>query len=145
MTLQSPFPPCLTLQDLSSCPFLELVIEKSLQRSVLKPLRPLLLARLRLRLAQDGSLGRLAEGLQLARAQGPRALGSCLSLPSPSEMERIRQKLLKLLRGYSPTAKVTRLLQACKLLYKALSNWAGTCLKGQCEGQGIWHPIWVGA
>ncbi|XP_072495281.1 ras and Rab interactor 1 isoform X2 [Notamacropus eugenii] len=104
---------------------LELVIEKSLQRSVLKPLRPLLLARLRLRLAQDGSLGRLVEGLQLARAQGPRALGSCLSLPSPSEMERIRQKLLKLLQGYSPTAKVTRLLQACKLLYKALSSWAG--------------------
>ncbi|XP_043829253.1 ras and Rab interactor 1 isoform X2 [Dromiciops gliroides] len=104
---------------------LELVIEKSLHRAVLKPLRPLLLARLQLRFAKDGSLGRLAEGLQLARAQGPGAFGSCLSLPSSSEMERIRQKLLKLLRGYSPSAKVTRLLQACKLLYKALRNWAG--------------------
>ncbi|XP_027711875.1 ras and Rab interactor 1 [Vombatus ursinus] len=101
------------------------VIEKSLHRSVLKPLRPVLLARLRLRLAKDGSLGRLTQGLQLARAQGPAAFGSCLSLPSPSEMERIRQKLLKLLRGYSPTAKVTRLLQACKLLYRALRSWAG--------------------
>ncbi|XP_036620451.1 ras and Rab interactor 1 [Trichosurus vulpecula] len=104
---------------------LELVIEKALHRSVLKPLRPLLLARLRLRLAKDGSLGRLLEGLQLARAQGPGAFGSCLSLPSLSEMERIRQKLLKLLRGYSPTAKVTRLLQAYKLLYRALCSWAG--------------------
>ncbi|XP_020824035.1 ras and Rab interactor 1 isoform X2 [Phascolarctos cinereus] len=104
---------------------LELVIEKSLHRSVLKPLRPVLLARLRLRFAKDGSLGRLAQGLRLARAQGPAAFGSCLSLPSPSEMERIRQKLLKLLRGYSPTAKVTRLLQACKLLYRALRSWAG--------------------
>ncbi|XP_068922496.1 ras and Rab interactor 1 [Petaurus breviceps papuanus] len=104
---------------------LELVIQKSLHRTVLKPLRPLLLARLRLRFAKDGSLGRLAEGFQLAKAQGPRAFGSCLSLPSPSEMERIRQKLLKLLRGYSPMAKVTRLLQACKLLSRALSSWAG--------------------
>ncbi|XP_074087106.1 ras and Rab interactor 1 [Macrotis lagotis] len=104
---------------------LELVVEKSLHRSVLKPLRPLLLARLRLRFAQDGSLGRLAEGLQLAREQGPEAFGNGLSLPSPAETERIRQKLLKLLRGYSPKAKVTRLLQACKLLSKALRSWAG--------------------
>ncbi|XP_051822580.1 ras and Rab interactor 1 [Antechinus flavipes] len=104
---------------------LELVVEKALQRSVLKPLRPLLLSRLRLRLAADGSWARLEEGLRLAKAQGPGAFGDCLGLPSPPEMERIREKLLKLLGGYSPRAKVTRLLQACKLLSEALRSWAG--------------------
>ncbi|KAM8968072.1 ras and Rab interactor 1 [Sarcophilus harrisii] len=104
---------------------LELVVEKALQRSVLKPLRPLLLARLRLRLAGDGSWARLEEGLRLAKARGPGAFGGCLALPSPPEMERIREKLLKLLGGYSPKAKVTRLLQACKLLSQALRSWAG--------------------
>eukprot|EP00070_Physeter_catodon_P032488 XP_028339382.1 ras and Rab interactor 1 isoform X3 [Physeter catodon] len=104
---------------------LECVLEKSLHRSVLKPLRPILVARLRRRLSSNGSLGRLAEGLCLARTQGPRAFGSHLSLPSPVEMEQVRQKLLQLLRAYSPSAQVKRLLQACKLLYTALRTQAG--------------------
>ncbi|XP_048217022.1 ras and Rab interactor 1 isoform X1 [Perognathus longimembris pacificus] len=104
---------------------LELVLEKSLHRSVLKPLRPLLAARLRRRLDTDGSFGRLAEGLRLARAQGPGALGTQLSLPSSLDTEQVRQKLLQLLRAYSPSAQVKRLLQACKLLYTALKTHAG--------------------
>lgn len=111
----------LTLDCLST----ECVLEKSLHRSVLKPLRPILAARLRRRLSANGSLGRLAEGLRLARAQGPRAFGSHLSLPSPVEMEQVRQKLLQLLRAYSPSAQVKWLLQACKLLYTALRTHAG--------------------
>ncbi|XP_003798403.1 ras and Rab interactor 1 [Otolemur garnettii] len=99
---------------------LEHVLEKSLHRSVLKPLRPILAAHLRRRLSTNGSLGRLAEGLRLARAQGPGAFGSHLSLPSPADIEQVRQKLLQLLCTYSPSAQVKRLLQACKLLYTAL-------------------------
>lgn len=102
----------------------EHVLEKSLHRSVLKPLRPILVARLRCRLSADGSLGRLAEGLRLARAQGPGAFGSRWSLPSPVEVEPVRQKLLQLLHAYSPSAQVKWLLQACKLLYTALrTHW----------------------
>ncbi|ELK13308.1 ras and Rab interactor 1 [Pteropus alecto] len=104
---------------------LERVLEKSLHHSVLKPLRPILVARLRRRLSADGSLGRLAEGLRLARAQGPGAFGSHLILPSPVEMEQVRQKLLQLLHSYSPSAQVKRLLQACKLLYTALRSHLG--------------------
>nr|KAF6281769.1 Ras and Rab interactor 1 [Pipistrellus kuhlii] len=104
---------------------LERVLERSLHRSVLKPLRPLLLARLRRRLSADGSLGRLADGCRLARAQGPAAFGSRLSLPAPAETEQVRQKLLQLLRAYSPSAQVKRLLQACKLLYTVLRTHLG--------------------
>ncbi|XP_051001823.1 ras and Rab interactor 1 [Acomys russatus] len=104
---------------------LELVLEKSLHRSVLKPLRPILAARLRRRLSTDGSLGRLAEGFRLARTQGPGAFGSHLNLSSPVETEQVRQKLLQLLRAYSPSAQVQWLLQACKLLYTALKTQAG--------------------
>ncbi|XP_021078113.1 ras and Rab interactor 1 [Mus pahari] len=104
---------------------LELVLEKSLHRSVLKPLRPILAARLRHRLSTDGSLGRLAEGFRLARTQGPGAFGSHLTLSCPVETEQVRQKLLQLLRAYSPSAQVKWLLQACKLLYTALKTQAG--------------------
>lgn len=93
---------------------------------MLKPLRPILVARLRRRLSADGSLGHLAEGFRLARAQGPAAFGSRLSLPSPVETEQVRQKLLQLLRTYSPNAQVKRLLQACKLLYTVLRTHLGT-------------------
>ncbi|KAM7086537.1 ras and Rab interactor 1 isoform 1-T1 [Molossus nigricans] len=103
----------------------EHVLEKSLHRSVLKPLRPILVARLQRRLSADGSLGHLAEGFRLARAQGPEAFGSHLSLPSPAEMEQIRQKLLQLLRTSSPSAQVKRLLQTCKLLYTILRTRVG--------------------
>ncbi|XP_044115675.1 ras and Rab interactor 1 [Neovison vison] len=104
---------------------LEHALEKSLHRSVLKPLRPILAARLRRRLSANGSLGRLAEGLRLARAQGSGAFGAHVSLPSPAEVEQVRHKLLQLLRAYSPSAQVKRLLQACKLLYTALRTEAG--------------------
>lgn len=99
--------------------------EKSLHRSVLKPLRPILAARLRRRLSTDGSLGRLAEGFRMARTQGPGAFGSHLNLSSPVEIEPVRQKLLQLLRAYSPSAQIKWLLQACKLLYTALKTQAG--------------------
>lgn len=111
--------------DLVYSPLPELVLEKSLHRSVLKPLRPILAARLRRRLSTDGSLGRLAEGFQLARTQGLGAFGSHLHLSSPVETEQVRQKLLQLLRTYSPSAQIKRLLQACKLLYTALKTQAG--------------------
>ncbi|XP_036057528.1 ras and Rab interactor 1 isoform X2 [Onychomys torridus] len=104
---------------------LELVLEKSLHRSVLKPLRPILAARLRRRLSTDGSLGRLAEGFHLARTQGPGALGSHLCLSCPVETEQVRQRLLQLLGTYSPVAQIKGLLQACKLLYTALKTQAG--------------------
>ncbi|XP_007943145.1 ras and Rab interactor 1 [Orycteropus afer afer] len=104
---------------------LEHVLEKSLHCSVLKPLRPLLAARLRRRLSADGSLGRLAEGLRLARAQGPGAFGAQLTLPSAVEVEQVRQKLLQLLCTYSPSTQIKRLLQVCKLLYTALRTHAG--------------------
>lgn len=121
-----PHPTLVPLTPVCLCPA-ERVLEKSLHRSVLKPLRPTLLARLQRRLSADGSLGRLAEGLRLARAQGPGAFGSQLSLPSPVEMEQVRQKLLQLLRAYSPSAQVKRLLQACKLLYTVLrTHWGAS-------------------
>ena len=50
---------------------------------------------------------------------------SHLTLYSPVETEQVRQKLLQLLRAYSPSAQVKWLLQACKLLYTALKSQAG--------------------
>lgn len=60
----------------------------------------------------------------------------------------MRQKLLQLLRTYSPSAQVKRLLQACKLLYTSLKSQAGmaqppnleaTPPKGDTPGTLEWH------
>ncbi|XP_044775398.1 ras and Rab interactor 1 isoform X2 [Neomonachus schauinslandi] len=66
------------------------------------------------------------EALSRARAMLSAELGPEKLLPPERlEMEQVRQKLLQLLRAYSPSAQVKRLLQACKLLYTALRTHAG--------------------
>ncbi|XP_068834959.1 ras and Rab interactor 1 isoform X2 [Capricornis sumatraensis] len=66
------------------------------------------------------------EALSRARAMLSAELSPEKLLPPDRlEMEQVRQKLLQLLRAYSPSAQVKRLLQACKLLYAALRTQAG--------------------
>ncbi|XP_065738394.1 ras and Rab interactor 1 isoform X2 [Phocoena phocoena] len=68
----------------------------------------------------------IREALSRARAMLSAELGpEKLLSPERLEMEQVRQKLLQLLRAYSPSAQVKRLLQACKLLYTALRTQAG--------------------
>ncbi|XP_054426554.1 ras and Rab interactor 1 isoform X2 [Pteronotus mesoamericanus] len=63
----------------------------------------------------------IREALSRARAMLSAELGpEKLLPPNRLEMEQVRQKLLQLLRTYSPSAQVKRLLQACKLLYTTL-------------------------
>ncbi|XP_069326471.1 ras and Rab interactor 1 isoform X2 [Eulemur rufifrons] len=63
----------------------------------------------------------IRQALSRARAMLSAELGPEKLLPPERlETEQVRQKLLQLLRTYSPSAQVKRLLQACKLLYTAL-------------------------
>ncbi|XP_037597501.1 ras and Rab interactor 1 isoform X2 [Cebus imitator] len=68
----------------------------------------------------------IRQALSRARAMLSAELGPEKLLPPKRlEMEQVRQKLLQLLRTYSPSAQVKRLLQACKLLYTALRTQDG--------------------
>ncbi|XP_064221516.1 ras and Rab interactor 1 isoform X2 [Aotus nancymaae] len=68
----------------------------------------------------------IRQALSRARAMLSAELGPEKLLPPKRlEMEQVRQKLLQLLRTYSPSAQVKRLLQACKLLYTALRTQEG--------------------
>ncbi|XP_032009417.1 ras and Rab interactor 1 isoform X3 [Hylobates moloch] len=68
----------------------------------------------------------IRQALSRARAMLSAELGpEKLLSPKRLEMEQVRQKLLQLLRTYSPSAQVKRLLQACKLLYMALRTQEG--------------------
>ncbi|KAI2561141.1 Ras and Rab interactor 1 [Homo sapiens] len=69
----------------------------------------------------------IRQALSRARAMLSAELGpeKLLSPKRLVELEQVRQKLLQLLRTYSPSAQVKRLLQACKLLYMALRTQEG--------------------
>ncbi|XP_047283875.1 ras and Rab interactor 1 isoform X2 [Homo sapiens] len=68
----------------------------------------------------------IRQALSRARAMLSAELGpEKLLSPKRLELEQVRQKLLQLLRTYSPSAQVKRLLQACKLLYMALRTQEG--------------------
>ncbi|XP_029468874.1 ras and Rab interactor 1 isoform X2 [Rhinatrema bivittatum] len=98
------------------------VLEKAMQRCILKPLKPHLDSWLRRTLTRDGSLRRLQENLRLVQQQGPQALEVRAGLPDAQGLEKIRLKLLKIKKSYSPTDKVFLLLQASKLVYASMTT-----------------------
>ncbi|XP_069501005.1 ras and Rab interactor 1 [Ambystoma mexicanum] len=97
------------------------VMEKAMYRCVLKPLKRHLDLRLRRAFTKDGSLRQLKENLSLVREKGPLAFEVRAGLPGTQEVEKIRQKLVKMQKVYSPTDKVIILLQACKLMYNCMA------------------------
>ncbi|XP_078516945.1 ras and Rab interactor 1 isoform X2 [Lissotriton helveticus] len=97
------------------------VMEKAMYRCILKPLKRYLDCRLRKAFTKDGCLQQLRENLALVRQRGPQAFDVRSGLPTPQEVEKIRHKLVKMQKAYSPTDKVIILLQACKLMYNSMA------------------------
>nr|XP_033813135.1 ras and Rab interactor 1 isoform X2 [Geotrypetes seraphini] len=98
------------------------VLEKATHRCILKPLKLHLDSWLRRLLTQDGSLHQLQENLQLVQQKGPQALEVRAGLPDAQGLEKIRLKLLKIRKSYSPTDKMFLLLQASKLIYTSMTT-----------------------
>ncbi|XP_030075052.1 ras and Rab interactor 1 isoform X2 [Microcaecilia unicolor] len=98
------------------------VLEKAIHRSILKPLKPHLDFWQRRLLTQDGSLRQLQENLLLVQQKGPQALEVRAGLPDVQGLEKIRLKLLKIRKRYSPTDKMFLLLQASKLIYTSMTT-----------------------
>ncbi|XP_066438355.1 ras and Rab interactor 1 isoform X2 [Eleutherodactylus coqui] len=100
----------------------ERVLEKSLHRLTLKPLRPYLLSEIQRGMEEDGELERLGRNIQAVKRGGPSLLGVKLKAPVVQDLEKIRQKLLRMQEKYSPCDKVLMLLRACRGVYRSMDT-----------------------
>ncbi|KAM4722256.1 ras and Rab interactor 1 [Rhinophrynus dorsalis] len=98
------------------------ILEKSLHRLVLKPLRSHLVSEVTKGMEQSGELERLGKNMQAVRKGGSSLLGVTLTAPVTQEQEKIRHKLLRMEEKYSPCDKVRLLLQACRGVYRNLDS-----------------------
>ncbi|KAM3918746.1 ras and Rab interactor 1 [Leptodactylus fuscus] len=105
-----------------TCDEQERVLEKSLYRLTLKPLRPYLVSEIQRGMEENGELDKLGKNMQAVKRDGPSLLGVKLKAPVVQDLEKIRQKLLTMQEKYSPCDKVRMLLQACRGVYRSMDT-----------------------
>ncbi|CAN9510024.1 unnamed protein product [Ophioblennius macclurei] len=102
------------------------VLEKSMHKCVLKPLKGVIEVVLHSFQVNSGTWQRLKENLVLAKAKRPQELGVDGAVPpDPLAIEKIRQKFLNMRKMYSPEKKVSLLLRVCKLIYTIMQDNSG--------------------
>nr|XP_046256967.1 ras and Rab interactor 2-like isoform X2 [Scatophagus argus]XP_046256968.1 ras and Rab interactor 2-like isoform X2 [Scatophagus argus] len=102
------------------------VLEKSMHKCVLKPLKQVISAALQEFQERSGALQELKENLSLARSRPPQEMGVVDTLPpEPMAIEKIKQKFHTMIKLYSPEKKVATLLGVCKLIYTIMSDNSG--------------------
>ncbi|XP_073514526.1 ras and Rab interactor 1 [Phyllobates terribilis] len=100
----------------------ERVLEKSLHRLILKPLRTSLVSEIQRGMEESEELEKLGKNMQAVKRDGPTLLGVKLKAPVVQDLEKIRQKLLRMQEKYSPVDKVRMLLQACRGVYRSMDT-----------------------
>lgn len=99
----------------------EIIIEASLYKSVLKPLREAIYNGLRDIHSCAGTLKQLKENQQIVLGTTTTDLGVTTCVPDSPVMEKIQGKLAKLHQEYSPQRKIDLLLKTCKIIYESMS------------------------
>ncbi|KAB5562560.1 hypothetical protein PHYPO_G00019270 [Pangasianodon hypophthalmus] len=100
---------------------LEIIIEASLYKSVLKPLREAIYNGLRDIHSRAGTLKKLKENQQIVLGTTTTDLGVTTCVPDSPVMEKIQAKLGNLHQEYSPQKKIDLLLKTCKIIYESMS------------------------
>ncbi|XP_077312396.1 ras and Rab interactor 1 [Lithobates pipiens] len=100
----------------------ERVLEKSLHRLILKPLKSYLMSEIQREMEENGDLEKLGKNMQSVKKGGSSLLGVKLKAPVAQDLEKIRQKLLRIQLKYSPSDKVRLFLQACRGVYKSMDT-----------------------
>ncbi|XP_063801183.1 ras and Rab interactor 1 [Pseudophryne corroboree] len=98
----------------------ERVLEKSMHRLLLKPLRSHLVSEIQKGLEESGELDKLGKNMQAVKKGGSSLLGVKLKAPMLQDLEKIRQKLLRMQEKYSPCDKVRQLLRVCQGVYRSM-------------------------
>ncbi|XP_077166455.1 ras and Rab interactor 2 isoform X1 [Paroedura picta] len=104
---------------------IDVVLEKAMHKSILKPLKGHIEAMLREFHMADGSWKQLKENLQLVRQRNPQELGVFVPTPDFVDVEKIKVKFMTMQKMYSPEKKVMLLLRVCKLIYTVMENNSG--------------------
>uniref|UniRef100_A0A8C5MRF8 Ras and Rab interactor 1 n=1 Tax=Leptobrachium leishanense TaxID=445787 RepID=A0A8C5MRF8_9ANUR len=98
------------------------ILEKSLHRLILKPLKPHLVNEIQKGLEESWDLERLGKNMQAVKRGGLSLPGVSFASPIVQDLEKIRQKLLRMQEKYSPFDKIRQLLQACRGIYKSMDS-----------------------
>ncbi|XP_054635739.1 ras and Rab interactor 2-like isoform X2 [Dunckerocampus dactyliophorus] len=102
------------------------VLEKSMHKCVLKPLKSVIDVALHDFQVNSGEWQQMKENLALAKTKRPQELGVDGAVPpDPVAIKRIRQKFLSMRKMYSPEKKVSLLLRVCKLIYTIMQDNSG--------------------
>ncbi|XP_015261485.1 PREDICTED: ras and Rab interactor 2 [Gekko japonicus] len=104
---------------------IDVVLEKAMHKSILKPLKGHIEAMLKEFHMADGSWKQLKENLQLVRQRNPQELGVFVPTPDFVDVEKIKVKFMTMQKMYSPEKKVMLLLRVCKLIYTVMENNSG--------------------
>ncbi|KAA0711300.1 Ras and Rab interactor 3 Ras interaction/interference protein 3 [Triplophysa tibetana] len=100
---------------------LEIIIEVSICKSVLKPLREAVYSGLKDIHSHAGNLKKLKENQQVVLGSTTTDLGVNTSVPETAIMDKIQIKLGNLHKEYSPQKKIDLLLKTCKIIYESMS------------------------
>lgn len=116
------------------------IIETSLYKCLLKPLKNVIYSQLLEMHNRDGSLAKLLGNQKKMKAsslseQRPRA-----GVPGTITMEKIQQKLSLMHMAYSPEKKIRLLLKVCKLIYEAMETSSG---KKEAFGADDFLPVLI--
>ncbi|XP_053313470.1 ras and Rab interactor 3-like isoform X2 [Spea bombifrons] len=101
------------------------IIETSLYKCVLKPVRSVIYSQLLDFHTKDGSLTKLLENQQKMKSGDLREQKPKADLPGPATMEKIKQKLSLIHMSYSPEKMIALLLKVCKLIYESMEASSG--------------------
>ncbi|XP_077542005.1 protein sprint-like isoform X1 [Haemaphysalis longicornis] len=103
---------------------IDAIIEVSLHRLVIKPLRRYLYQLFVKQYTQSGSLKLLSDNIKFARTKTPQELGikSDLEPPRGVTLELVQHFLCKLQRAYSPLRKLENLLAAISVIYSSVQK-----------------------
>ncbi|XP_066559897.1 ras and Rab interactor 2 isoform X2 [Amia ocellicauda] len=109
---------------------LDAMLEVTIHKIVLKPLRSHLYTCLREYRLRDGTLQRLNDNQEVMHGKSIKELGGSpgVGVPDAVTMERIQQRLTDMHKSYSPSKKVQHLLKICKTIYQAMSSGSGAVL-----------------
>ncbi|XP_069801724.1 ras and Rab interactor 3-like isoform X2 [Dendropsophus ebraccatus] len=116
------------------------IIETSLYKCLLKPLKDTIYSQLLEMHKRDGSMTRLLDNQKKMKTSSLSEQRPRVGVPGPCTMEKITQKLSLMHMAYSPEKKIRLLLKVCKLIYEAMEASSG---KKEAFGADDFLPVLI--
>ncbi|KAM4700992.1 ras and Rab interactor 3-like isoform 1-T2 [Discoglossus pictus] len=116
------------------------IIETSLHKCLLKPLRDVIYSKILEIHTQDGSITRLLANQRKMKTESLDSQQPRSRVPGPAIMEKIQQKFSQMHLAYSPEKMIILLLKVCKLIYESMEATSG---KKEAFGADDFLPVLI--